>query len=247
MTLHLEITVNAKQVRISAPEANLALDVDSVLALAPAQTNRVIGVGATTDLEQDAVFVWPFDVTAFKLEHAVVFLQYYVLQAIAKFNPPNLWQRFTQKASLTLSVDGYETLPRREQLEFKYSLLRQAPIRALSINGQVVDAQAYRRLDLLDRIVNAGVLLAPWVAVWWLSKTPVNDWFSQQTVFLRALMAAGLIAAGIGFWTAGEWLWNRIAKQFFSEELTAYFFTIRGIRKSRRERNATGNGAKHEA
>ncbi len=236
MTLQLEITVNAKRTHVSAPEAELALDVDSVLALSPTQRNMVMDVGKATGLEQEAMFSWPFDMTAFKLEHAVVFLQYYVLQALAKSNPSNLWQRFTQKASLALSVDGYETLSWYEQLEFKYSLLQQAPIRALSINDQIVDAREYRRISGLDRIINTGLFLLPWVALWGLSKTPVDYWFSQQTSLLRTLMALGIIAAGIGFVVAGTKLWNGIAKQFFSEELTEYFFSIRGIRKSRRGR-----------
>ncbi len=236
MTLHLEITVNAKQACISAPEAELSLDVDSVLALSPAQTNKVIGVGKATGLEQEAVLVWPFDMTAFKPEHAVVFLQYYVLQAIGKFNPPNLWQRFAPKASLVLSIEGYETLPRREQLEFKYSLLQQAPIRTLSINGQTVDAQRYRWLSGLDSLIIPGSFLLAWIILRWISKTPVDDWFSQQTTFLRTLMALGIVAAGIGFAVAETQLWKWIAQRVFSEDLTEYFFTIRGIRKSRRER-----------
>ncbi|CAG1773081.1 hypothetical protein BAC2_03510 [uncultured bacterium] len=151
MVITLKITATSETLSISAPQANLSLQVGNVVAY---DTDRqvVFAVGQTAEDLQSAFpvewekretpleFFFPFDADRFVPTLATAVVQYYAMMTYAEPRPAfkswltELYDRF----DLDLHILDYERLPESQRHEFEATLLSNdiIKVRQLSINGQ---------------------------------------------------------------------------------------------------------------
>lgn len=247
MNLKVTAHVNANQLIISMPQADLSEQLPNIIAINKDKRICAIGQEAEEMYQTDVAEGWsekyqlrfinPFEFDKHGAGYAVSILGFYVHQAFQKMKWDLILSRLFCRCDYDLWLWNYESLPAEARDEFKYLLQKKSfwKIHKISVNGSIAQPSAeflhkkkveIRQRQIADftfRLFNVFWMGLLFLALYWL--IPKGIWtkstpFDGYIVAVIAALIALLVATLIfGGPFIGTIFWMYVMRRYLPAQI----------------------------